>query len=118
MQLQFSGYLLVEHAAGIARYVENMSTYSIDWEVADNICYMAHLLANNLHKWINNNPFQVGPPQLSHVPCESPNCPLTPQQVQRLDQALASRVNLQSRSMDIRRIVWLEAYNICNELFS
>ncbi|KAJ7716450.1 hypothetical protein B0H16DRAFT_1666972 [Mycena metata] len=64
--------------------------------------------------WENENPFHVPPAQLSHVPCEPPNYPFTPEQVALLDQTLREQVDLTSRNMVICRLVWQEALNICN----
>lgn len=93
--------------------VPDIAAYGIDWEVANDHRLMNHLLQENPQDWSEDNPFAGAPATLSHVPCEPPNCPLTPQQVESLDQALAERVDVTSRSMDTRRLVWIEALNIC-----
>ena len=100
--------------------VEDPSMYGIDWEVADDPTLMNHLLTENPQDWVEENPFiaSTGPPTFSHVPCESPNCPLSPEQVNMLDTMLAMRVNIHSRSMEIRRLVWLEAANICQHFLT
>lgn len=100
--------------------IEDPSMYGIDWEDADDPTLMNHLLTENPQDWVEENPFiaSTGPPTFSHVPCESPNCPLSPDQVNTFDTTLATRVNIHSRSMEIRRLVWLEAANICRYLLS
>ncbi|KAJ7242125.1 hypothetical protein C8J57DRAFT_1084558 [Mycena rebaudengoi] len=61
--------------------VEDPNTYGIDWDEADNSQMMDHLLGENPHEWEDNNPFSAAPGTLSHVPCDPPNCPFTPEQV-------------------------------------
>ncbi|KAJ7042279.1 hypothetical protein C8F04DRAFT_1208163 [Mycena alexandri] len=75
---------------------------------------MHHPLQENPQDWENKNPFHAHPTQLSEVPCEPPNFPFTPEQVALLDETLRERVDLTSRSMLIRRLVWQEAFNICS----
>lgn len=75
---------------------------------------MHHPLQENPQDWENENPFHAHPTQLSEVPCEPPNFPFTPEQVALLDETLRERVDLTSRSMLIRRLVWQEAFNICS----
>lgn len=95
-------------------HVENIAAYGIDWDVASDPALMDHLLQNNPHDLVNANPFDAtGPARLSDVPCEPPNCPFTEAQVEWLDDTLTQRVNMQSRNMDIRRVVWIEALSLC-----
>ncbi|THH06932.1 hypothetical protein EW146_g9463 [Bondarzewia mesenterica] len=75
------------------------ASYGIDWEVAGEPRYMNHLLANNTDELENANLFFGGRPRLSHVPCDAPTCPMTPDQLIHLNAALRMRVNLESRSM-------------------
>ncbi|KAJ7290934.1 hypothetical protein C8J57DRAFT_1429656 [Mycena rebaudengoi] len=97
--------------------VEDPNTYGIDWDEADNSQMMDHLLGENPHEWEDNNPFSAAPGTLSHVPCDPPNCPFTPEQVAYLDHRLAAAVDVTSRNMAVRRLVWKEAFVICNELY-
>ncbi|KAJ7220271.1 hypothetical protein GGX14DRAFT_532855 [Mycena pura] len=93
--------------------VDDNASYSVDWDVADDSRLMAHLLHENPQDWEDENPFHGQPAQLSDVPCEPPNCPFTPAQVELLDRTLRDRVDVQSRNMEMRRLVWREAFNIC-----
>lgn len=94
--------------------VDDPSSYGVDWHVTEEPRLMRHLLRENPQEWENENPFHTPPTQLSDVPCEPPNCPFTPAQVEVLDRTLSERVNLTSRDMLIRRMVWREAFNICS----
>ncbi|KAJ7724791.1 hypothetical protein B0H16DRAFT_1333285 [Mycena metata] len=94
--------------------VDDPASYGVDWQVNDEPHLMRHLLEENPQDWEKENPFHAPPAQLSDVPCEPPNCPFTPEQVALLDQTLRERVDLTSRNMVIRRLVWQGAFNICN----
>jgi hypothetical protein len=92
--------------------VEDIASYGVDWQVANEPRLMQHLLEQNPQDWENENPFRAPPAQLSDVPCEPPNCPFTPEQVALLDETLRGRVDVTSRNMGIRRLVWQEAFHI------
>ncbi|KAF8160531.1 hypothetical protein K438DRAFT_1619197 [Mycena galopus ATCC 62051] len=98
-------------------HVEDPSIYGIDWDVADDPTLMNHLLTENPQDWEERNPFAPGADELSHVPCDAPNCPLSPDAVAELDRRLATVVDLQSRSMGVRRLVWAAAFEIANEMY-
>ncbi|KAJ6478459.1 hypothetical protein DFH09DRAFT_951645 [Mycena vulgaris] len=93
------------------------STYGIDWDVADDPRLMRHHLLQNLHEWEEHNPFAPGIADLSDVPCELPNCPFNAEQVAYLDRELAAVVDLTSRSMHVRQLVWKEAFRLCNSFY-
>lgn len=100
--------------------IEDLENYGIDWDVAQDARYQNHFLESDPHaeqNQVEDNPFHVGPAQLSHVPCDEPNCPLTADQILHLDEQLLVRADLSNRSMEIRRLVWTHAVEICNELF-
>ncbi|KAJ7828527.1 hypothetical protein B0H13DRAFT_1656189 [Mycena leptocephala] len=95
--------------------VEDVAGYGVDWEVAAEPRLMHHLLEQNPQDWEDENPFHAPPSgQLSDVPCDPPTCPFTPEQVVLLDETLQQRVDVTSRNMVIRRMVWCEAFNICS----
>ncbi|KAJ6553003.1 hypothetical protein B0H19DRAFT_949550 [Mycena capillaripes] len=94
--------------------VEDITSYGVDWQVADEPRLMQHLLEHNPQDWENENPFRAPPAQLSDVPCEPPTCPFTPEEVALLDETLRGRVDVTSRNMGIRRLVWQEAFHICS----
>ena len=101
-----------------AEDVANPSTYGIDWDVADNPALMRHHLMQNPQEWEDRNPFAPGVEDLSDVPCEPPNCPFSTAEVAYLDQELARLVDLTSRSMHVRTLVWQEAFSICNLFYN
>lgn len=92
---------------------EDIATYGIDWADADNPRYMNHLREHNPDDVGPDNVFTSAPVTLSHIAVETPHCPLTAIQIAGLDDALARRVDLSSRSMEIRRLVWVEALRLC-----
>lgn len=101
--------------------IEDVENYGVDWEDAEDPVIMDHLHANNPQDrgHDEDNPFHsTTPSSFSDVPCEPPNCPLTPQQVHILDTVLPQRVNLSSRSMVTRHMVWEEALSICNNIWT
>ncbi|KAJ6534093.1 hypothetical protein B0H19DRAFT_964714 [Mycena capillaripes] len=97
--------------------LEDPSTYGIDWDVADDPTLMRHHLMENPQEWADHNPFAPGVQDLSDVPCEAPDCPFTPEQVAHLDRVLAQAVDMTSRSMQVRKLVWREAFVICNGFY-
>lgn len=98
--------------------IDDIQTYGIDWEDAQDPALMDHLLVNNPQDRDKENPFNMTHPStLSDVPCEPPNCPFTPQQLQLLDSTLADRVDMRSRSIVVRRAIWSHALNICREIY-
>lgn len=102
----------------VNEFVSDPQTYGIDWQVADDSQLMDHLLRENPQEWEESNPFLNGPENRSHVACEPPNSPFSPQQIALLDQQLAAAVDCRSRSMGVRRLVWKEAFRICNEFYT
>ncbi|KAJ7179716.1 hypothetical protein C8R46DRAFT_887972 [Mycena filopes] len=97
--------------------VDDPTTYGIDWDVADDPTLMGHLLEENPQDWDDHNPFAPGPGSLSHVPCEAPDSPFDVEQIAQLDTQLAAEVDVTSRSMHVRRLVWARAMEICNGFY-
>ncbi|TRM70062.1 hypothetical protein BD626DRAFT_391129 [Schizophyllum amplum] len=95
---------------------EGAAMYGIDWEAMDDPSLMDHFLENNPDDVADEELVDAHPPHLSHVECESPNCPLAPQLVIALDTELAARADLSSRNMNVRRHVWIEALNLYSYL--
>lgn len=98
--------------------VQDPALYGIDWQVANDQRLMTHLLDNNLQDWEEENPFAGQPQTYSNVPCEPPNCPLTAEQVAMLDEALQERVDLTSKDMTVRRLIWQEGLQLCSFFMS
>jgi hypothetical protein len=97
--------------------IEDPTTYGIDWDVVDNPALMRHHLVENPQEWENHNPFAPSIQDLSEVPCEPPNCPFSAEQIASLDSRLADAVDIHSRSMHVRKLVWIEAFRLCNEFY-
>ncbi|KAJ7482749.1 hypothetical protein FB451DRAFT_1338262 [Mycena latifolia] len=98
--------------------VDDVSTYGIDWDVADDPALMTHLLDHNPQDWSERNPFAPGLDALSHVPCEPPDAPFSPEEITIIDAELAAQVDVTSRSMHVRRLVWVKAMEVCNRFFT
>ncbi|KAJ6545967.1 hypothetical protein B0H10DRAFT_1969829 [Mycena sp. CBHHK59/15] len=98
--------------------VEEISTYGIDWDVADDSTLMTHLLHENPQDWSEHNPFAPGLDSLSHVPCDPPNSPFTDEQIASIDVQLAAEVDLASRNMHVRRLVWRRVIDLCMVFFA
>lgn len=101
--------------------INDYATYGIDWDVADDPTLMNHLLQQNPQDWADSNPFATGPDsgQLSHVECEPPGSPFSLEQIAHFDDLLhQSGVDLLSRNMGIRRLVWKRALDICREMYA
>ena len=99
--------------------VDDPATYGIDWEVADDFTLMNHLLQENPQEWEEDNPFSLVPTSglLSHVECEPQGSPFSPEQITHMDHLLQqSGIDLHSRSMNIQRLVWTEALEICRRM--
>ncbi|KAJ7776603.1 hypothetical protein DFH07DRAFT_731418 [Mycena maculata] len=109
---------------GLERFVDapdediaDPSTYGIDWDVVDDPALMRHHLMQNPQEWEERNPFAPGVEDLSDVPCEAPDSPFSTEQIEYLDHELAAIVDLTSRSMHVRQLVWKEAFRICNTFY-
>ncbi|KAJ7136326.1 hypothetical protein C8R43DRAFT_851749, partial [Mycena crocata] len=96
--------------------IEDLNEYGVDWEVNEEPELIAHLLENNPHErsQMNDDPFASSstPANLSEVLCDPPNCPFSPAQLQLLDSRLGTQVDLFSRNMNVRRLVWRLALDI------
>ncbi|THU89613.1 hypothetical protein K435DRAFT_821338 [Dendrothele bispora CBS 962.96] len=110
---------LQDGVRGIYRRPEPID-YGIDWQVIGDSDLMAHLLHSNPDEWRHNaaGAFDSAPESYSRVDVLPLNCPLTTEQVQILDTGLASRVDINSRNMLLRRTVWDEALIILNSFFA
>ncbi|KAF7972608.1 hypothetical protein HWV62_17426 [Athelia sp. TMB] len=93
-------------------------SYGVDWDVANDERYMAHLFEQNPQEWAHDNPFSTAPVHQAHVPCEAPNCPFDAEEVRWLDETLAETVSVSARAMHLRRLVWIKALQLCDELWN
>ena len=99
--------------------VHDLAGYGVDWDVADDAQLMAHLLENNPRDWDESNPFHSPPSSFSHVPCDEPGCPFTVDEIALLDATLGAHplVDMGSRNMQMRRVVWTVALNACMDIW-
>lgn len=98
--------------------IEDPALYGVDWEAAEDSDLLRHLFENNPQDNVDSgNPFSAGPAQLSEVRCDPPNSPLSADEVSHLDALLSQRVDIYSRSMNICRLVWIEALGVCQQMF-
>ena len=100
------------------RILGDPAVYGIDWDVANDVPLMRHLLDNNPQEWEDNNPFATQPSTLSHVPRDPPDAPFALGALDLLMVHLQGRVDLTSRSMAVRRLIWQEAILFCRDLYS
>lgn len=114
------GMLVRSEERLVDEVVEDIPSYGIDWEVNEDDRLMNHLLEENPQDWQDDNPFTSAshPGQLSEVLCDPPNCPFDHRHLHDLDTVLAQRVDLFSRNMSVRRMVWQEAFAICQSMYS
>ncbi|PBK96016.1 hypothetical protein ARMGADRAFT_924891 [Armillaria gallica] len=96
--------------------VDEPAEYGIDWVITQDRQYMEHHLLHNPQEWDATNPFSSAPPALSHVPCVPLESPFNKESIQILQRALSERVDLQSCSMEVCRLVWAEALSLCDYL--
>ncbi|KAK0430973.1 hypothetical protein EV421DRAFT_1720959 [Armillaria borealis] len=53
---------------------------------------------------------------LAYVPCEPPNCPLSPEEVQVLDHTLQTSSGMGDETMAGRRVLWIHALETMNTI--
>jgi hypothetical protein len=97
--------------------IGDLATYGIDWDSLDDIRLMNHFLDHNPQEWEEENPFTTSPTTLSHVPCDPPQTPFAQDALQLLMAHLQNLVDIHSRSMQTRRLVWTQALLFCRQLF-
>lgn len=109
---------ITAHSVDLDEDIGDPAVYGIDWDVADDVNLMHHLLDNNPQEWEHDNPFAMQPSTLSHVPCDPPDAPFALGALDLLMTHLHDKVDLTSRSMAVRRLVWQEALLFCRDLYS
>jgi hypothetical protein len=76
------------------------------------------VITNELQAW-TGNPFEDHvPTNFSVVHCNSPNCPLQPDQVGDLNSVLRAEFDFRTTSMAVRQMMWRRALNFCSALFN
>ncbi|KAF7335116.1 hypothetical protein MVEN_02262300 [Mycena venus] len=102
--------------------VEDLDAYGIDWEDLHDADIMAHYTEQNADEEVDHdalqNPFSNdGPHKLSHVEVQELLCPFTPEHVELLDTHLVANTHSESRNMNSRRAVWIEALAFCRSFY-
>lgn len=92
--------------------IEDFDTYGVDWGQME---HAGRALQRNPEEWDEENPFLVSgrPEQLTEVVCDEPDSPLNDAQLAILDQQLCERVDVNTTSMEVRKLMWIEALAIC-----
>lgn len=90
---------------------DEIPNYGIDWDTIADPILIRHHQETNPATQPDAVPlaYTPRPAQLSHVPCEPPDCPLQHAQVAMLDIHLSTHFDLSSRDMLVRRAVWAAA---------
>ncbi|KAJ6472316.1 hypothetical protein C8R47DRAFT_987905 [Mycena vitilis] len=99
--------------------VTDLANFGVDWEAQNIPTVAAHHHENNPSAATENNPFgnPAAPDTFSEVVVEPPNCPFTPAQCAQLDHQLSLVVDIRSRDMAVRKLVWQEALRICRSFY-
>ncbi|KAJ7614533.1 hypothetical protein FB45DRAFT_758492 [Roridomyces roridus] len=97
----------------------HIDDFGIDWQAQNNPQLIGHLATNNDQPWAAHDPFATfaTPETMAEVIVEPPEGPLSAEFVADLDAQLAELVDLSSRDMGVRKLVWREALAICNSFY-
>jgi hypothetical protein len=103
--------------------VDDIQGYGIDWEDYDDDRIFEHHNRANIADNQGDNPFSAtthrpAAETLTRVDVIPPGCPLTFAQIEFLDSQLQLLPYFDSESMDMRRLLWISALNICDYLLS
>lgn len=93
---------------------EDILLHGIDWEVMEDETLMTHHHQHN--PILLDNPFSTAPSTLSEVECKPPDCPLSVEGIHQLHNYLSQVADVYSRSMLIRRTIWVEALHVCSQI--
>ncbi|KAF7376666.1 hypothetical protein MSAN_00083500 [Mycena sanguinolenta] len=98
----------------------HIEEYGVDWEAQSDPVIIQHLADSSAVPSSDGNPFSLSPTPstMNEVIVEPPTGPLSADQINRLDSELSLRVDLSSRDMGVRKLVWEEALAICTSFFS
>lgn len=98
--------------------VGDFQEYGIDWEAFDEDNVRQHHNEANSVDETADNPFVIHPPQqLSDVQVPEAHRPLTDAQICDLDNQLTLLPHYLSYSMDSCRLLWIDALQICCNMF-
>ena len=94
---------------------EGYTLYGVDWEANEDPRLMRHHQENNLEDRERNTPHGQ-PDRVNEVVCEPPACPLSNEQVEELMARLTMVVDVESKDMSVRRVVWVMALESFSQL--
>ena len=98
-------------------YADNLALYGVDWETYQDDRLMHHFYHNNPDERDTSFSSTAAPAHLAEVQFDHPISPfLTDDPVEYLDSQLRARVDVQSRDMNVRRLVWEIALETCNNM--
>ena len=83
------------------------ASYGVDWEAIEDPRFATHG-----EETPGDENGDAHPEWINEVICEPPNCPLTDVHVERLIERLGAVVDIRSKDMDVRRVVWVEALGL------
>ena len=109
-QQLFTRSSLVDGVRGLPpeeEYPEGYASYGVDWEAIEDPRFATHC-----EETPGNENGDAHPEWINEVICEPPNCPLTDVHVERLIERLGAVVDIRSKDMDVRRVVWVEALGL------
>jgi hypothetical protein len=95
---------------------EDVSLYGVDWEVMEEEDEPLTTHHHRHNSVLLNNPFSTAPSTLSEVECTPPDRPLSPEGIRQLDHRLSQRLDVNSRSMLVRRTIWINALQVCHQI--
>lgn len=103
--------------------VEDIQAYGIDWDDYDDDHILNHHDQANGSDNQGDNPFSAhthrpAAEQMSRVDVVEPGCPLTAEQLLYLNSQLDSLPYINDGSMEMRRLVWVSALNICDYILT
>lgn len=103
--------IIEDGARGMVRHedVVDPGTYGVDWEAFENTAIRTHLSQSALEE-------EETIKDALDEEYEIPNCPFTDDMVDELEDRLNGLVNLSTRNMTVRRLVWDVALNTCHSL--
>lgn len=93
-------------------------SYGIDWEDYENPLYRDHHFTYNTADRDTDNPFQTHPPlHMSHIEVEEPTSPFDIATMNIFATHIHNLPFYHAQDMDSRRLLWISALQICNEIF-
>lgn len=95
---------------------DDIADYGVDFDVYGDVNVLAHHMDNNAEDWANGFDTVPPPERTTEIAFEPATCPFTPQQVQILDTQLSLHLDINSRVMTTRRLMWIHALSIARTL--